>query len=374
MVRTSVEGASSESSDTAVALSSNVKARSTNEFTTISALSSSVQGDFIVCGDDHGRIVLHDLITGNRITQLYKQKEGVETFTRSIHSIEWNETAGIMSTLDLSAHLQIVKLVKNANMGWEKSTTLLNECLYELPVRQQLFSPDATRLIVATSRWTFLYDLVEKRWVTKVGARAQRCLWIKHPLDPRLVLLFEQLSIRTFTWESLEQHFPMISIEGHDGYDVDYEHYATCSQTGKLFMRLVSSRPAQSSPAPRTYRISSLDLSHCEEGATLHFSHCFVDPSHLDIELIIGTTSDKVHNSSILLFLTKSGTICSIDLNKPVPQRAYTRHFFVPSNWLSGTDSKILKVTGKREVLVVQKDELAVFKNALDHQQVVDLS
>ena len=368
LVRKTFEEANSEPSASAVAVPLQVEALPIEDIPTISALPHSANGDFIVCGNDHGCVVLHDLHTGKREGELYKHARNC-----SIRSIQWSENAGIVSTADIASRLRVVGIVKDTTNRWKENASILDERLGEQVIRQQLLSPDATKLLVATSKWTLLYDLVQKQRVAKLEGHARWWPWINHPLQPDLVLLFENLSIRTFSWKDLEPAFPTVKIEGHEGYDIDYEHYATFQQEGKLFMRFISSQRLQPASARKTYHISTLDLSLLTKSTILHFTHYFVDPNTLDIDFVIGTTTGIFNHSPMLLFLTKSGWICSIDIDKPAPQEAYTRHFFVPSHWLSGTESVIVRVTGKRDVLFVQRDEIAVFKNALDHMECVNV-
>lgn len=366
LVRKSFEATTSVPSASVTAVPSKVEALPIEDIPTISALPYSSNGEFIVCGNDHGSVVLHDLQDGKRKAELYKHPRNC-----TIRFIQWNESAGIVSTVDIASRLQVVKIVKDTTKGWKKSQTILDERLGEHAIRQLLLSPNAWKLLIAASKPTLLYDLGKKQRVATLEKHTQWRPWINHPLEPDLLLLFEQSSIRTFNWADLEPAIPTTEVRGHEGYDIDYDHYATFRQRGKLFMRFASSQSSQSASVRRTYHISTLDLSHLSKSTAVHFTHYFVDPKNLDIDFIIGATTNIYNESPILLFFTSSGWICSIGTEEPVPQDAYIRHFFVPSHWLSGTESVIVRVTGKRDILFVQRDEIAVFGNALDHREYV---
>ena len=369
MVRKPLEDTNSVPSAPAAAVPLKVEARSTEDIETISALPDSTNGDFIVCGNNRGSIMLHDLQNGKSKVELYKH-----TRNCTILCLQWNEYAGIVSTSDFAARLQVVKIVKDSTKGWKKSEVILDECCSDKhAVRQQLLSPDASKLLIATSEWTLLYDLGEKQRVAELETHTQWRPWINHPLQPDLLILFEQSSIRTFYWADLEPALPTTEVRGHEGYDIDYEHYAICPEGGKLYMRLTSSQTSQLASARRIYNISTLDLSDLGKSSTIHFTHYFVDSNNLDIDFIIGTTTSIFNERPILLFFTKSGWICSIDVDEPIPQDKYIRHFFVPSHWLSGTGSVKVRVTGKRDILFVQRDEIAVFRNALDRREHVSV-
>lgn len=366
LVRKTIDETNSEPSASAIPLPAKVEALPIEDIPTISALPSSANGDFIICGNDHGSVVLYELHTGKRKGDLYKHARNC-----SIRSIQWNENAGIVSTVDTASRLQVVKIVKDAAKMWKKSAVVLDERLSEQVIRQQLLSPNATNILIATTKWILLYDLVKKQRVAEIEAQAHWSPWINHPLQPDLVLLFEQFAVRTFNWGNLEPAFPAVKLKGHEDYDIDYEHYATFQQGGKLLMKFTSSQPTQ--PAHRTYHISTLDLSLLGKSTVLHFTHYFIDPSTLDIDFIIGSATGVFNHSPILLFFTKRGWVCSIGIDQPLPQEEYVRHFFVPSHWLSGTESVMARVTRTSDILFVQRDEIAVFKNALDQMEYVNI-
>ncbi|KAI4266874.1 MAG: hypothetical protein LQ337_008625 [Flavoplaca oasis] len=368
LVRISLDETNSEPSASAIPFPSKVEALPIEDIPTISALPSTGDGDFVVCGNDHGGVILYDLSTGKRKCELYKHARNC-----SIRSIEWNEDAGIVSTADTGSRLQVVKIVKDAAKGWKKSAVVLDERLHEQVIRQQLLSPDATRVLVATSKWILLYDVVKKERVAEIEAHAQWWPWVNHPLRPDLVLLLEHSAIHAFKWDNLETAIPAVKLTGQEEYDIDYKHYATSEHGGKLLMKFVSSQPAQPAAAHKTHHISTLDLSLLGQSTVLRFTHHFVGPNTLDIDFIIGPSFSSFNQGSVLLFFTKHGWICSIDIDQPVPQETYIRHFFVPSHWLSGTEGVMARVTRKRDVLVVQRDEIAVFKNALDQMEYVNV-
>ena len=364
LMRTSAAETASESSDTYVTAPTEVSARPLEDIPTISAMSLASKADFAVCGNDHGRVILYDLPSGNRRSELYKHARNV-----AIRSVQWDGEAGIVSTADVASRLQVVQLAQDPTKGWKKKAVLLDERLGEQVIRQQLLSPDATKLLVATSKFTILYDLVEKRRITQTEVSYEEPWpWVNYPSKPDLLFLLERTCIRIFHWQDLSPTLLNVQLNGYEGYDIDYQRYALSKSGGKLLMKFTSTlEPPSSASSPRVHQITTLDLSLLGQSKELRFGHYFIDPNTLDIELIIGTTTGVFNASPMLLFLTKSGEVCSIDLEKVGLQEGYTRHFFVPAHWLSGTnrDDLIVRVTEKGEVVFVRRDELAVFRGAL---------
>jgi hypothetical protein len=74
------------------------------------------------------------------------------------------------------------------------------------------------------------------------------------------------------------------------------------------------------------------------------------------VEYLIGAYARR------LVFLHASGWICSTD------QESFTitRHFFVPSDWLSSNLDLMIRVTKLGDILFVRGDEVAVIKRGLE--------
>ena len=73
--------------------------------------------------------------------------------------------------------------------------------------------------------------------------------------------------------------------------------------------------------------ILSLDLSLLDWNlSSLTPKHYFVTPNTPDIDIIFEIATSSF-NSHILLFLTKSRWVCSVDVDTPMPQEPYVEHF-----------------------------------------------
>ena len=72
-----------------------------------------------------------------------------------------------------------------------------------------------------------------------------------------------------------------------------------------------------------------------------------------------------------LVFLDKHSWVCSIDLEGlDQGSISYSRHFFVPHDWFSGTRSMICAVA-QREVLFARNDDIAIVKGGLEYSEKV---
>lgn len=341
----------------------------TGDLAIITALPNLSRGEFTVCGSDDGRVVLYDLAAGRPKSELYKHARAC-----GVTSLEWNETKGVVSSVDISSRLQVLQLEKDSSNVWRVREVILDE-RFDHVILQQILSPNGERLLVYTEHATFSYSLETKlRLTLNKLPTTTLSRWAVHFSRSDLVVFLDGHSLEAFTWEDLKPFSETIDIEGFEDCEIDYEHMATSLHGTKLLIKL-SSGPKTHRPSSikRVSQISILDLSVLNENTlSIKAKDYFVFPNTLDIDFIIGTTSGLFGNE-ILVFLTTSGWICSIDIDKSTPQETFLRHFFVPFSWLSNHSDLVVRATEKRDVVFVQRDQIAVVKQALDHMEQVSV-
>lgn len=69
-------------------------------------------------------------------------------------------------------------------------------------------------------------------------------------------------------------------------------------------------------------------------------------------------------------FLTWMAVICSVLLVSNLPEY-YSRHFFLPFDWLSTDNALLLALTARKKMVFVKGDELAVIKRGLGLAEVI---
>jgi len=86
-----------------------------------------------------------------------------------------------------------------------------------------------------------------------------------------------------------------------------------------------------------------------------------------DVESIIG--SAKRFNSWFLIFISRKGWVCSVELGGGGGKAldTFQKHFFVPSVWRTGNPSLITRVRRNQDIVFVHQDGVIVVKNGLDN-------
>ena len=86
------------------------------------------------------------------------------------------------------------------------------------------------------------------------------------------------------------------------------------------------------------------------------------------LERLIGVAAP-----STLVFLDTDLWVCTINLQK-FDGRSFTRHFFIPYDWLSASGHRVLMdVVGQSDVLAVRNEEVAIVRRGLRVEEEVEL-
>lgn len=78
-----------------------------------------------------------------------------------------------------------------------------------------------------------------------------------------------------------------------------------------------------------------------------------------EVQALIGAHGQK------LLFLHSNGWVCSTDLEISSIE-GHTRHFFIPTDWLSAGVNLMIDVTCNRDIVFAKRHEVAIIKRGLE--------
>ncbi|RKL12119.1 hypothetical protein BFJ70_g16308 [Fusarium oxysporum] len=91
-----------------------------------------------------------------------------------------------------------------------------------------------------------------------------------------------------------------------------------------------------------------------------------------NVERIVGTV--KRFNSWFLIFISREGWVCSVELGGTKVLDTFQKHFFVPTVWRTANSTLITKVRRSQDIIFVHQDGVIVVKNGLDNGQHVSFS
>ena len=343
----------------------------------ITAVVCSHTGTSAICGKSNGAVEMYDLTNeSNSSWPLYKS--GII----EVSILEWDEKHRLVASGDLSGRVQVVRLSSQSTQRTKAVKMVFKKQLdHGVSIRQLLISASGTRLLVSSSQ-------TDQIWCLKTGTLLKDCSyssryswrWFLHPLIPEAVIKVQDAHVQMCQWEEFLPLSQLVQIRGiTEKAAIDLEHAILVEYNGTVALKVLVYEAADPSAKSNnikdarlyTVALPLLEPSQAPLVATAIFIRQIVSTKP-NIDLLIGTVI-TVLGGRLLVFMSNTGWICSIDLNIPFPHDSFQRHFFVPFAWLSSSDRLLAKVSDRGDILFVHGQEIAVARNGLEEFEVVRL-
>lgn len=385
LLRDSVGDDSSDGTSTSIVdvVTSEIKAK-------INALVLHPKGEAVFCGKDDGSVSLYDVKTGVEVRTLYRHKSLIRVLT-------WWPQSDIIMSVDVSNGIFAWKLEKTQNEGWMAKKPLFQSRLdCGKSIIQVLPGEAVGKFILSTRTSDHLWNIDGRQDDARTCSdRPGIRKWVQHQQSPFHVICVEDVVVRIYAW-------------------TDWTKIASVSLTNDIKgLQLKSVRPYVSSRR-RGILLELSELNGSPETRGLHL----LDAASFSIENVPGNRAvseavkvrkDGVESASItgeaaaasavsiplfgpqlatlanrvahvigfgdanqLVFLDTQSWVCSVDLEDIIDSSvSYSRHFFVPYDWLAGTRDVICAVA-QRDVLFARNDDVAIIKGGLEYAEKVN--
>lgn len=281
----------------------------------------------------------------------------------AILSLNWNETHQLVASADASSAFKVLRLFRDCQHTIDVRDEILNAQLpYGQLITQLLISPDGTRLLVSSSTADFIWSL-ETRSVVSSREIEHRTewRWFTHRHDNTKILLLEDSTLLSFRWDVSSILSPEVKTPVSMGNHrfVDLKSMVVQKNDSKLVVKLGLNVEGEHSAALRSTNdpgLYTLDLSQTEPPPpSLHPEPLFPPQAVNDTpkaKLLLGTAPGP-SGSPLLLFISETGWICSINLSNSSTHSTFQRHFFTPSAWLSTNATFITGCTVRKDTLAM---------------------
>lgn len=358
------------------------------------------KGDAVFCGKDDGTVSLYDLKTGTEIRVLYRHKSLVRILTL------WPQGDIIMS-VDASNGLLAWKLQMSQKEGWVTESLVFQSRLdCGKAIIQVLPGATTGKFIISTRQSDHLWTTVgqqedERTYSDTIGIRK----WIQHQQSPLHMICIEGAVARIYTWKDWSEVACVPLIADIRGLQLKS---ATLYTSGRRCQILVELCELDGSPDTRGLQL--LDSVHFNnvEDFSPNASIAEAATERRDVDKVSTTTIEQTatadtavstplllvpqlaalarrvahviglsnNDANQLVFLDTHSWVCSADLETLKSHKGsfitYSRHFFVPYDWLAGTRDVVCAVAPRRDVLFARNDDLAVIKGGLEYAEKVD--
>ncbi|EPE27488.1 WD40 repeat-like protein [Glarea lozoyensis ATCC 20868] len=320
----------------------------------ITAICEYANGAVFLCGKDDGSVSLYSAKDGKKLKFLY------ENPGNPILSLFVDAKSQTIGSSAASGRIVAYRLAQVED-DWQLSDVQFDANL-KCAIEQVLSNEGHTRLLVCSQSGDVLYDMDHGRntiVATRTRASDVPHRWAALPNKRDLILITDHHA-HIFTWDKLQclTGATGILLEGSDSLEatsivsispcyngltiaIAFSHfYQSHTSRASVYLYPTSSfetstsfsSPLTAKLLPNSYTLSS------------------------QVKYLIGSYA------KCLVFLHSSGWICSADQES----FAITRHFIVPTDWLSSNLELMIRVTETGDILFVRGDEVAVIKRGLD--------
>ena len=265
--------------------------------------------------------------------------------------ISWSPDGHYVAVADLTGDLQ-VKSVTIARDRTVQVTPLSNPQieLKSSNIREMLFSPDSSMLLVSAAKEAFVYSVEDARLIATADAALQGDRkWFAHPTSPDLVVACGSQDAQFYSWATMETQGGVKFDEPTDepvaigGQGKDHaasksnamDHSSTLLVRAKLcqdsiHLLLATSNGSSTRTSGGHVLVSRLDDWQPDSNATINLNRIPPDVSR-HVYLPLG-----VLPGSKLVFLDHDLWLCVYRLAgimSPIAE-SYQRYYFVPRDWV----------------------------------------
>lgn len=340
------------------------EARSTRHFDEdkrITVMTQAGSSNFLFCGRADGTISYHDSRSGRQLEELNYHAAR----TVSIRYLYWHVGTETLFSVDAAGRCLGTRLVASKSGQLQKRSHVLNLRTVSA-VNQVLVRQDGLGLLISTVTGEELWESDSTENGFSVTSHSnQEGQWLNHPGDASKLLLLQEGMIRVFSWEGLK------SIT--DGRGVAL-FTSPCQSppplTSKWFCRqggdsIFTIHRDPEATSAEVFALSTPSQYKADEPWKLTSYHI---PSMPQMKDVLG-----VYRSN-LYFQSTQGWICSLSLKTLPILKSYTRHFFIPALWQTGTDFDLVgTVVPSKSIAFAYKDELVIFYSFLEFEDKIDL-
>ncbi|KAK4198284.1 hypothetical protein QBC40DRAFT_331593 [Triangularia verruculosa] len=396
----------------------------------------AVMADGVLCGKEDGSVNLCDLRGNHLAHPLYSHRAAVYILLwvpsgRLVVSVCISNRLFVWSLSDLKPTLR-----QNSQNKHECLLDTRVNCNGNT-VRYVVAGHAPTKLILSTRTTDHLWDLAtaaeesSKTW----GSGSETRIWVQHPTSPDHVVCIRPTAADVYAWHtwsssavvSIDLGFSLLGLQlksqpllygdGESRIVLELEELDGSSDTKHIIALCLSQRTFPTSETDGTSTQShscpikpALGLHarstvlqpqyqpevsrHIANTAPLHDNPeqghtaiSFYYPEHILRRLahVIGIRRDG--HRTRLVFLDISSWVCSTILpagdarqrGRPTKDinsnsYSYTRHFFIPYEWLSGVRHLIGGIARGQDVVLAKKGDVAIVKGGFDFEERVDVS
>jgi WD40 repeat protein len=336
----------------------------------ISALIGGDNDQFYCTGKDDGTITIFEMDTAKQHRKLYTHSSSV-----SVIEMAWSSNQKYFASAGDSGRLIAKRLEKPAHRQAKWKVFPLLDFRLGIAVTQLLFSSSEEFLLVSTDSVDRVYSTKTKEKLFQVSRPDEiPRRWVQHPTNPHSLIGIEGEEHALYQWSNVEKvaqdlfdtanNIGFLSIEDPSGSPLmktpsrSAEILTTLENVSILQERyLILEFNSNRNFSARTSLVASrrIDMIDLQDAKLQRTS---LPSLGRVVNRLIGVTQEH------LVFLDYQYWVCTWDIEGG-DNGEYTRHFFLPKDWLSPGARKLITLNRYGTLLCPKNGEVAIIREGI---------
>jgi len=309
------------------------------------------------CGKQDGAVYLYEMEHGQQVKNLFNHADDV-----AITLLCFDDKSQLLSSVDSSNRVTIRRVFRRQrSRDWVTDEPIFD---YDAgtAVDQILFNEGHTRVLVSSAMaGDTLWEISPEsnKMISSNSAHsAISRRWATHPLKPDQLILIADYTAHLYEWQTLQRLTPPkgIQLEANIEQGLAIRSIVPCLN-GEVIATAFGESPKRHCKSKLLLWKTTDFNPNSEKAAVMPNYRNLAE----EIDFLIGTYQQR------LVFLHSDHWICSKD--PEIPDET-VRHFFLPADWLTVNNDLMIEIAQPNgEILFVKRDEVAVIKRGLVHDE-----
>lgn len=330
-----------------------ISLESSDNILLITSIACPRKNNCFFCGKEDGSIYSYEVKSGKQMSKVFSHSHGV-----SVLSLCFYEASHLIVSIDSSSRIMVHKLTRTEN-DWAAHAALFDQRV-GIAVNQVLMSPDTTKLLVSTATADTLWPMPLKETssgeTTLAWQDREAYRWETHPQQQDRLILIANNTAHLYEWNTLRKLTSEdgMLLEGSILPELSIQSTVSCL-AGAVIGTTFGTTSSSSSQSKLLLWATSDFNTKSRSAVPIPKYRSLAE----HVKTLIGEHGQR------LVFLHSSGWVCSANLQSPNAEE-YTRHFFLPADWLSTNIDLLFGITHNGEIVFVKRNEVAVIRRGLE--------
>jgi WD40 repeat protein len=338
------------------------------EIVDITAMMSNPTTNEIFVGKGDGSVAVYNSLSGSQTSALYSHPKDL-----FIRTITCND-ASVIATADAGNRILAWKIQRNDQGTWMPMQKIM-DCHVDGVIRQLFLDSSGDRLLVSTSVSDTLWKLSDTDPASILASlphtKRNQWKWVSDSQQNGGISLLVENTLETYSWANFsnENKGPKIQLQHQDPgllSDTIEVKNLMLEENGRYLIADYSHMYGDKSVAQLLlWDTHSLWRADHNDGASA--------PHDISLKPILRLPSQKIKAflglaGSKLVFLDRNLWVCSINISEigTDDSGVINRHFYVPYDFVSGSNGVVGAVDSNGHVAFAKEGEIAVVKGGLD--------